>query len=111
MLQPWLEERGLGGNTQVLVYFAVAKKGESPVDGRTDLNPEGLTAAWGPHAHAFADRLASGGLTCKVRPLLTAHYARMFTKSKRQGCYLLGRAASGSTVVFRSHNSRPGMVT
>jgi hypothetical protein len=66
MLQPWLEERGLGGNTQVLVYFAVAKKGDPPVDGRTDLNPEGLTAACGPHAQAFAERLASGGLTCKV---------------------------------------------
>ena len=29
---------------QVLVYFAVAKKGEKPTDGKTDVNPEGLTA-------------------------------------------------------------------
>lgn len=29
---------------QVLVYFAVAKKGEAPIDGKTDVNPEGLTA-------------------------------------------------------------------
>ena len=66
MLQPWLEERGLGANTQVLVYFAVAKKGDAPTDGKTDLDPEGLTAAWGPHAQTFADRLAAGGLSCKV---------------------------------------------
>ncbi|KAK9864249.1 hypothetical protein WJX84_004690, partial [Apatococcus fuscideae] len=26
MLQPWLAERGLADNTQVLVYFAVAKQ-------------------------------------------------------------------------------------
>lgn len=29
---------------QVLVYFAVAKLGEKPIDGQTDVNPEGLTA-------------------------------------------------------------------
>ena len=44
MLQPWLDSVGLGSNTQVLVYFAVAKKGEKPTDGKTDVNPEGLTA-------------------------------------------------------------------
>ena len=32
---------------QVLVYFAVAKKGEKPTDGKTDVNPEGLTAGEG----------------------------------------------------------------
>lgn len=66
MLQPWLDARGLGDNTQVLVYFAVAKKGEAPTDGRTDVNPEGLTAAYGPHAATFAARLHSAGLSCKV---------------------------------------------
>lgn len=66
MLQPWLDERGLGDNTQVLVYFAVAKKGDIPTDGKTDLNPEGLTAAYGPHADAFAGRLHAAGLSCKV---------------------------------------------
>lgn len=66
MLQPWLDDRGLGDNTQVLVYFAVAKKGDAPVDGKTDLNPEGLTAASGRHAAAVAERLAKGGLSCKV---------------------------------------------
>lgn len=29
---------------QVLVYFAVAKLGDTPTDGKTDVNPEGLTA-------------------------------------------------------------------
>ncbi|KAK9811658.1 hypothetical protein WJX72_007728 [[Myrmecia] bisecta] len=66
MLQPWLDERGLGDNTQVLVYFAVAKKGEKPSDGKTDVNPEGLTAANGKHAEAFAARLHANGLSCKV---------------------------------------------
>ncbi|KAG1662010.1 hypothetical protein FOA52_009499 [Chlamydomonas sp. UWO 241] len=66
MLQPWLDKVGLGDNTQVLVYFAVAKKGEKPTDGKTDVNPEGLTAANGKHAQAMADLLASGGLSCKV---------------------------------------------
>jgi len=42
---PFLESYGLQDNTQVLVYFAVAKKGEAPTDGVTDLNPEGLTGA------------------------------------------------------------------
>ncbi|CAL8464443.1 g3978 [Coccomyxa elongata] len=66
MLQPWLDKKGLGDNTQVLVYFAVAKKGEAPVDGKTDLNPEGLTAAWGLHAEAVAERLRANGLSCST---------------------------------------------
>jgi hypothetical protein len=32
---------------QVLVYFAVAKMGDKPTDGKTDVNPEGLTAGGG----------------------------------------------------------------
>lgn len=40
MLQPWLDARGLGDNTQALIYFAVAKAGEKPTDGITDKNPE-----------------------------------------------------------------------
>lgn len=66
MLVPWLAERGLEDNTQVLVYFAVAKKGDLPTDGKTEVNPEGLTAAYGRHAQAFADRLAAADLSCKV---------------------------------------------
>jgi len=66
MLQPWLSSVGLGDNTQVLVYFAVAKLGDKPTDGKTDVNPEGLTAAYGRHAQNVADRLERGGLSCKV---------------------------------------------
>lgn len=68
MLQPWLDAKGLGDNTQVLVYFAVAKKGEAPTDGKTDTNPEGLTAAYGKHAESVASRLHEAGLSCKVLP-------------------------------------------
>ena len=61
------------GSTQVLVYFAVSKLGEKPIDGKTVVNPEGLTAAYGKHAAAIADRLAAGDLSCKVRhPPLTS---------------------------------------
>lgn len=67
MLQPWLDSRGLGEDaTQLLVYFAVAKLGDKPTDGVTDVNPEGLTAAHGRHAEAVAARLRKGGLSCKV---------------------------------------------
>ena len=49
------------------MYFAVAKLGDAPIDGKTDTNPEGLTAAVGKHAEAFAARLAGADLSCKVR--------------------------------------------
>ncbi|KAI0497016.1 hypothetical protein KFK09_023344 [Dendrobium nobile] len=66
MLDPWFESRGLGDANQVLAYFAVSKLGEPPLDGKTDTNPEGLTAAFGKWAFAVAARLHSGGLSCKV---------------------------------------------
>ncbi|KAM6547525.1 hypothetical protein CsatB_019201 [Cannabis sativa] len=66
MLEPWFESKGLVDADQVLAYFAVSKLGEPPVDGKTDTNPEGLTAAYGKWATAIADRLQAGGLSCKV---------------------------------------------
>lgn len=66
MLEPWLESKGLADADQVLAYFAVSKLGVPPVDGKTDTNPEGLTAAFGQWASAVAARLHSGGLSCKV---------------------------------------------
>ncbi|CAN6700655.1 unnamed protein product [Malus baccata var. baccata] len=66
MLEPWFESKVLGDADQVLAYFAVSKLGEPPVDGKTDTNPEGLTASYGKWALAVADRLHAGGLTCKV---------------------------------------------
>lgn len=71
MLEPWFESKGLSEAGQVLAYFAVSKLGEAPTDGKTDTNPEGLTAAYGKWASAVADRLHSGGLSCKVRRFLT----------------------------------------
>ncbi|CAA0811214.1 Unknown protein [Striga hermonthica] len=66
MLEPWFESKGLGEADQVLAYFAVSKLGEPPIDGITDTNPEGLTAAYGKWATAVAGRLRAGGLSCKV---------------------------------------------
>lgn len=74
MLDPWLKSKGLENNTQALIYFAVAKLGEKPTDGKTDVNPEGLTAATGKHAAALAERLIAGGLSCKV--LATTEYRK-----------------------------------
>ena len=67
MLEPWLQSKGLNDADQVLAYFAVSKLGEAPVDGKTDTNPEGLTAAYGKWASAIATRLHAGGLSCKVK--------------------------------------------
>ena len=67
MLEPWLESKGLNDADQVLAYFAVSKLGEPPVDGKTDTNPDGLTAAYGKWATAIAERLHAGGLSCKVK--------------------------------------------
>ncbi|KAJ0984253.1 hypothetical protein J5N97_002609 [Dioscorea zingiberensis] len=66
MLEPWMQSKGLNGVSQVLAYFAVSKLGEAPVDGKTDTDPEGLTAAYGKWASAVATRLHNGGLSCKV---------------------------------------------
>ncbi|XP_028791215.1 uncharacterized protein LOC114747094 [Neltuma alba] len=66
MLEPWFESKGLNEADQVLAYFAVSKLGEAPIDGKTDTNPEGLTAAYGKWASAVAGRLHAGGLSCKV---------------------------------------------
>lgn len=67
MLEPWFQSKGLGDADQVLAYFAVSKLGEPPTDGKTDANPEGLTAAYGKWASAVAARLHAGGLSCKVK--------------------------------------------
>ena len=66
ILEDFLVTKGLEKNTQGLIYFAVSKVGESPIDGVTDTNPEGLTAACGVWASDFALRLESGNLTCSV---------------------------------------------
>jgi hypothetical protein len=65
-LDDFLVSWGLSDNTQALLYLSVASMGVEPVDGVTTVNPEGLTAATGEHAQAFADRLAALNLKCRV---------------------------------------------
>ena len=65
-LDDFLASKNLLSNTQALLYLSVTAKGVEPVDGITVVNPEGLTAATGPHAQAFADRLNALGLKCNV---------------------------------------------
>ena len=65
-LDDFLKSKNLLSNTQALLYLSVTAKGVDPVDGITTVNPEGLTAATGLHAQAFAGRLAALGLKCNV---------------------------------------------
>ena len=53
-------------NNAGLIYFAISKKGEKPIDGITDTNPEGLTSVTGKWAADFAKRLHNAELTCHV---------------------------------------------
>jgi len=80
-LLPFLEQElgPLAAQTTVLlVYFAVAKKGESPIDGKTDTDPEGLSAvnASGKWAAEVAHRLTAGGLSIRelAEPLFSQAY-------------------------------------
>jgi len=66
ILTQYLKSKGLSDNTQGLVYFAVSKKGEKPIDGITDMDPQGLTAVTGQWANDLAARLKNGGLSCHV---------------------------------------------
>mmetsp|Transcript_22898 Transcript_22898/g.38331 ORF Transcript_22898/g.38331 Transcript_22898/m.38331 type:complete len:291 (+) Transcript_22898:22-894(+) len=66
MLTNYLKEKGLSENSQALIYYAVSAKGEKPIDGVTDLNPEGLTAVTGLWGADFAERLTNAGLKCHV---------------------------------------------
>lgn len=65
-LDDFLASKGLMDNTQVLLFLSVTALGADPIDGVTKVNPEGLTAATGEHAQAFADRLAALNLKCNV---------------------------------------------
>jgi ketopantoate reductase len=110
MLQPWLDARGLGANTQVLVFFAVATAGDTPTDGKTYLDPEGLTAACGPHAEAVAARLHAAGLSCSVLAP-DAFRASMLEKLVWICAFMLvGARHGGCTVgeVERAHRAEVG---
>ena len=59
MLQSWLKQQGLDHNTQALVYFAVQKLGDTPIDG-------GGTVVFGRWADSFAQLLQTAGIDCTV---------------------------------------------
>mmetsp|Transcript_21946 Transcript_21946/g.70656 ORF Transcript_21946/g.70656 Transcript_21946/m.70656 type:complete len:316 (+) Transcript_21946:454-1401(+) len=111
-LLPFLEARGLGEATQGLVYFAVAKEGDAPVDGITDLNPDGLTAVRGKWAEAFQKRLATkggGGLKCKVLNDRDAFLKAMLEKHVWICAFMLvGATHGGCTVgdVVKKHGAQ-----
>ena len=104
MLQPWLASKKVDtGNeaaTQVLVFFAVSAKGEPPVDGVTDTDPGGLTAAHGRHAEAFARRLkGSGGLSCHVLESRAAFDAAALEKLVWISAFMLVGSKHGGITV------------
>ena len=59
MIHSWLQENSLSNCTQALLYFAVSKRGETPVDG-------GGSVVCGPRAEAFAALLRAGNIQCTV---------------------------------------------
>ena len=110
MLEPFLESYGLQDNTQVLVYFAVAKIGEAPTDGVTDLNPEGLTAAHGAWATDLAATLKAAGLSCHVlekEPFRAAMFEKLIWIA---AFMLVGAAHGGITVGEVEKTHRPEVV-
>eukprot|EP00930_Biecheleria_cincta_P015149 TRINITY_DN12743_c0_g1_i1.p1 TRINITY_DN12743_c0_g1~~TRINITY_DN12743_c0_g1_i1.p1 ORF type:complete len:369 (+),score=68.79 TRINITY_DN12743_c0_g1_i1:22-1128(+) len=98
-LLPFLEAE-LGGATKftvLLVYFAVAKKGDPPLDGKTDTDPDGLSAvgASGKWAGAVATRLKKAGLACRV--LEDQEFTKAYwEKNIWIAAYMLVGALSGS---------------
>jgi len=98
-LDKFLESKGLLDNTQALLYLSVTALGADPVDGVTSVNPEGLTAATGEHAQAFADLLAALNLKCNVvtaqeyRPAMFEKLMYVFYRIMRAFCDGAARAS------------------
>jgi ketopantoate reductase len=106
MLGPYLEGKGLNDNTQALIYFAISKKGEAPIDGKTRLNPDGLTAVTGKWGDDLAERLTSNGLACRVLERLPWEVA-MLEKLIWISAFMAVGAKHGVTVgeVEKDHNA------
>jgi len=66
MIEPLLRKFGLEKASKANIYFAVPKIGAEPKDGKTDTDPDGLTAATGKWAFAFQERITKADLSCKV---------------------------------------------
>jgi len=94
-LETFLESKGLAANTQALIFFAVSKKGELPIDGKTDLNPEGLTKVTGKWGEALAERVRAAGLSCDVVGG-DAYRVAMFEKLIWIDAFMLVGALSGA---------------
>jgi len=100
-LLPFLEaELGAGVPvTVLLVYFAVAKKGEAPLDGKTDTDPEGLSAvnANGRWSREVLWRLQTSDLACRLlqEPLFSQAY---WEKNLWIAAYMLVGALKGCKV-------------
>ena len=97
-LDDFLEEQGLLSNTQALIYFAVSKKGEAPIDGKTDLNPDGLTSVTGKWAAAFTERVEAAGLAC-FDVDAEAYRVAMFEKLIWIDAFMLVGALNGGITV------------
>ncbi len=107
---------------QVLVFFAVAKKGDKPTDGKTDVNPEGLTAGEPVRRclcarlrvlRSAAQRAHSRGCGLKSRPrarnLSVLQRTGRTRTPWRRGCTPGASAARwvGGRAVWRALLSRP----
>lgn len=108
-LDEFLKSKGLMENTQVLLYLSVTAKGAAAVDGVTTVNPEGLTAATGVHARAFADRLAALNLKCNVVTPKDYRPA-MFEKLMWISTYMLVGAAKGCKSVGEAGSQHGDLV-
>lgn len=66
VLSTFLKANGLQDASQALIYYGIAKKNDVPIDGKTELNPEGLTSVTGKWAEDFSERMKQAGLSCKI---------------------------------------------
>eukprot|EP00871_Galdieria_phlegrea_P004662 jgi/Galph1/5197/GphlegSOOS_G3831.1 len=73
MIQTLLEKHGLEYNTQALIFFAVARKGDKPVDG-------GGSVVYGKWSEALANRIRAVGCQCTVLNDKTEFLKRMVEK-------------------------------
>mmetsp|Transcript_7189 Transcript_7189/g.15684 ORF Transcript_7189/g.15684 Transcript_7189/m.15684 type:complete len:289 (-) Transcript_7189:185-1051(-) len=68
MLGDFIADQGLPDDTtQCLLYLAVPSLGAPPIDGITELNPEGLTCVTGKWAKELSARLRRGNLKCNLK--------------------------------------------
>uniref|UniRef100_A0A7S2B9P5 Uncharacterized protein n=1 Tax=Florenciella parvula TaxID=236787 RepID=A0A7S2B9P5_9STRA len=97
-LEDYLESKGLADNTQALIYFAVSKKGETPIDGITDLSPDGLTVTTGKWGDVVAERIQACGMKCGVVDAATYRKA-MFEKLMWICAFMLVGTVNGGITV------------